>query len=203
MIHVNNIQLDAVAKVRSGYPFRGPIPEVENGPVRVVQMRDVDPSGEVDWSGAIFTELEGRKKPEWIAVSDILFASRGSRYYAACVESIPGPAVCGQHLFHVSVRPSAPVLPAFLAWQINQPPLQKLLGKLAEGSSQLSIRRGILESLPIALPSLAAQQKIMALVELAKQEKAAHLALIHTREKQLESLAEGLAQNLTPPSHKP
>lgn len=203
MIDVNITTLGSLAEVRSGYPFRGPVPAVENGPVRVVQMRDVDPAGEVDWSGVASTELEGRKDPDWIAPGDVLFASRGYRYYAACVDSVPGPAVCGQHLFHISVRPSAPVLPSFLAWQINQPPLQKLLDKMAEGSSQLSIRRGVLESLPIALPTLAAQHKIVELVRLAKRETAAYTSLIRIREKQLESLAEGLAQNLTPTSHQP
>ena len=203
MIEAKQKILDSLAEVRSGYPFRGSVPVVENGSVRVVQMRDVDPAGEVDWSGVASTELEGRKDPDWIAAGDVLFASRGHRYYAACVDAVPGRAICGQHLFHMRIRPSAQVLPTFLAWQINQPPLQKLLGKMAEGSSQLSIRRGILESLPIALPSLAAQQKIMALVELAKQEQAGYLALIRTREKQLEALVEGLAQNLTPTSHKP
>ena len=75
-------------------------------------------------------------------------SSRGTRFHAGCVGALPGPAVCGPHLFHLRVRPGRELLPAFLAWQINQAPFQRALRRAAEGSSQLSVRRPVLESLP-------------------------------------------------------
>ena len=200
MIDAILISLGDLAEIRAGYPFRGPVPLVEHGPVQVVQMRDITPAAGVEWSGCVQTELENRKSPDWIVPGDVLFASRGNRYYAAHVESVPGPAVCGPHLFHIRLRPGAQVSPAFLAWQINQPPLQNTLAKLAEGSSQLSIRRGVLESLPIAVASAKAQREIVAFAFSAEQEKAVYTALIHTRQKQLAALADQLAHPITPKS---
>lgn len=198
-----NINLIGLAEVRAGYPFRGAVPLVEHGSVRAVQMRDITSAAGVDWSGCALTELESHKSsPDWIVSGDILFAPRGNRYYGVHVESVPGQAVCGQHLFHIRLRDTAQILPAFLTWQINQPPLQKLLFKMAEGSSQLSIRRSMLETLPLTVPALRVQESILALARSADQERTIYTALIKSREKQLEALANGLAQNLTPTSHK-
>jgi restriction endonuclease S subunit len=80
-----------------------------------------------------------------------------------------------------------------LAWQINQPPFQRQLQQAAEGSSQLSIRRPVLESLTLSLPSLADQQRIVALADLARRERHTLNQLIHNREQQLQGLAEDLA----------
>ena len=139
------------------------------------------------------TELPGRKAPDWLQPGDVLFVSRGTRFYAVCVDEPPGPAVCSPHFFHLRVKPSSGMLPAFLAWQINQPPFQRQLWQAAEGSSQLSIRRPVLEALSIGVPGLPDQQRIVALAELARQERQVLHQLIRNREHQLEALAEKLA----------
>uniref|UniRef100_UPI00139F8BFA hypothetical protein n=1 Tax=Proteus mirabilis TaxID=584 RepID=UPI00139F8BFA len=64
------------------------------------------------------------------------------------------------------------------------------------GSSQLSIRRPVLESLALSVPSLADQHRIVALSELAREERRALQQLIHNREQQLQALAEDLAQSV-------
>ena len=45
------------------------------------------------------------------------------------------------------------------------------LGAGAEGSNQLSIRRPVLESLTVRMPSFANQHRIVALAQLAQQER--------------------------------
>ncbi|WP_232081193.1 MULTISPECIES: restriction endonuclease subunit S [unclassified Variovorax] len=157
-------------------------------------MKDVDRiQGVVDWRGVIRTRLAGRREPDWLAPEDLLFVARGTRFYASCVGELPGPAVCGPHLFHLRVKPGRNLLPAFLAWHINQAPFQRDLQRAAEGSSQLSVRRPVLESLRIGLPSLADQERIVALARLAQRERQLHDLLIRNRERQFESIAEALA----------
>jgi restriction endonuclease S subunit len=51
----------------------------------------------------------------------------------------------------------------------------------------------VLESLTLCVPSLADQQRIVALADLARQERHTLHQLIHNRERQLQALAEGLA----------
>jgi hypothetical protein len=187
------VEFATAVRVRAGYPFRGSIEEAVDGDAFAVQMKDVDVDTGVNWSGVIRTSLAGRKQPDWLRAGDVLFVSKGARFYAVCIDEPPSAAVCSPHFFLLQVLPRAALLPAFLAWQINQPPFQRQLQQAAEGSSQLSIRRPVLESLTLSVPSLAVQQRIVALADLARQERHALHQLIHNREQQLQALAEGLA----------
>jgi len=194
-IDAQNLVVGGLAHLKSGYPFRGSIEESADGDAMAVQMKDVDPELGVDWPGVTRTSLAGRKHPDWLRAGDVLFVCKGARFYAVCIDEPPSPAVCSPHFFLLQVASHAPLLPAFLAWQINQPPFQRQLQQAAEGSSQLSIRRPVLESLTLSVPSLADQQRIVALAELARRERRTLNQLIHNREQQLRSLAEDLAQS--------
>lgn len=192
-IHAVHGTLGGEVHIRAGFPFRGAIDEIDGGPVHAVQMKDLDPVHGLDWRGVIRTRLGGRRDADWLLADDLLFVARGTRFYAACVSEPPGPAVCGPHLFHLRIKPGRALMPAFLAWQMNQAPFQRALHRAAEGSSQLSVRRPVLESLPIGLPALADQVRIVALARLARRERELHGLLIRNRELQFESIAEALA----------
>lgn len=195
MIDAKISPLENLVTLKSGYPFRGSIEESGEGDALAVQMKDVAPENGVAWPDVIRTTLAGRKQPDWLKAGDVLFVSKGARFYAVCIDEPPSPAVCSPHFFHLQVTPQARLLPAFLAWQINQPPFQRQLQQAAEGSSQLSIRRPVLESLTLCVPSLADQQRIVALDALANQERRALHQLILNREQQLQALAEDMAQS--------
>lgn len=189
------VSVAEIAFLQAGYPFRGAIKEAHNGEVLAVQMKDVDPEAGVEWSGAIRTSLGGRKRPDWLRAGDVLFIAKGARFYAVCVD-VPPPAlaVCAPAFFHLRVKAPASVDPAFLAWQINQPPFQRQLHQAAEGSGQLSVRRPALEALLLCVPTIQQQRGIAALADLARRERHALHRLIQNRELQLHAIAEGLGQ---------
>lgn len=195
---VKQIELLKLASLHGGHPFRGSIEERREGNVLAVQMKDADPDRGINWAHVTRTTLSGRKAPQRLRANDILFVSKGARFYAICIDEPPATAVCSPHFFLMQVLPGVALHPAFLAWQINQPPFQRQLQQAAEGSSQLSIRRPVLESLTLSLPSLADQQRIVALAELARRERLALHQLLHNREQQLQALAEDLAQHALP-----
>ena len=184
--------LGFIAEFRTGYPFRGAIEPVEGGTVAVVQIKDVSPSQAVTWDAVVRTELTGRRAPEWLASGDILLVARGNRYYAVALDTVPDRAICGPHLYHLRLKGGAEILPQFIAWQINQPPIQRLLSQAAEGSNQLSIRRAELEALPISVPALAVQEHIVRLAEVAERERALLNQLVRNRERQMSALASAL-----------
>lgn len=191
-IHAIRVGLAEAVGVRAGYPFRGSIDDVPDGSVRAIQMKDMDPVEGIRWGSVIRTELAGRRRADWLSPDDVLFVSRGSRFYAVCIDATPGPAVCGPHLFHLRIKPGSDLIPAFLAWQINQPPFQRALQRAAEGSSQLSVRRPVLEALPIGIPPPTDQRRIVQLARLARRERQLHERLIRNRERLFESIAESL-----------
>lgn len=194
VIDANKFTVADLVHLQSGYPFRGSIEESTDGDALAVQMKDVDPEHNVNWSAVLRTTLTGRKKPDWLKAGDILIVSKGARFYAVCLDEPPFPAVCSPHFFHLQVKLAVAAIPAFIAWQINQPPFQRQLQQAAEGTSQLSIRRPVLEALTLSIPSLADQHRIVALAELARLERQTLIKLIRNREQQLNALADSLFQ---------
>lgn len=197
-----NSTLGDLADVQAGHPFRGTVPFAENGNAYALQMRDLDPSGEVAWSGLVRTQVDAGKPAQWLAPGDVVFVARGARNYAVCLREIPKPTVCSPHFFLLRCKSSA-LLPEFLAWQINRAPAQRYLASNAEGSDQRSIRRAVLEALPIALPPLRRQQLVVSLAEAAAREERQLQALIHNRQRQLDALALALIATDSEPNGTP
>lgn len=183
--------LKHLVDVQSGHPFRGSVPEVEDGNGYALQMRDLNPDGSVAWPNLVRTLVEGRREPDWLVPGDVVFVARGQRNYAVCLSEVPLPTVCSQNFF--LLRCKTPTLsPEFLAWQINSAPCQRYLAKNAEGTDQLGIRRPVLESLQIAVPELETQLRIVSLHQQALAERRVLENLIRNREQQLDALAFGL-----------
>jgi hypothetical protein len=164
-------QLAELADIRAGYPFRGAVEPMPNGDVHVVQMKNANDISGISWTRLIKTELAGRRSPDWLQTGDILFLARGNRNFAICLDSPPAKTVCSPHFFQIHIRNVKKILPAFLAWYINQLPSQQYLTMSAEGSLIGNIRRGVLESLSVAVPSVEKQQTIIELDTLLKQER--------------------------------
>ncbi|WP_425478499.1 restriction endonuclease subunit S [Dyella dinghuensis] len=184
-----------LADIRLGYPFRGGISEVPGGAVRVIQTRDLSRDGLKPQSDWLTTQMEGRKQPDWLLDQDVLFAARGTHTYAALVTLPPAQTVCSPHLYVIRVRAPQQLLPAFLAWQLNQAPIQRYLRQWAEGSHQLSIRRTVLEGALVRIPPLEQQRTAIKLQRAALAERDALQALITNREMELAMLAEHLLAN--------
>ena len=75
---------------------------------------------------------------------------------------------------------------------MNQKPIQQQLRSSAEGSNLPSIRRAVLESLSVAIPSLEKQEKIVALDNAWRSEQ----LVIQQLTKNMEQTMTGLAQQL-------
>lgn len=191
-IMTNDAVLNEVADVRLGHPFRGAVPEVEGADVRVVQIRDLSRDGLKDRDALLRTELRGRKEPDWLQGEDVLFVAKGWNAFAAPMNGVPERTVCSQHMYVVRVKEPGTVLPAFLAWQLNQPPAQRYLRQSAEGSHQLSIRRAVLDATQIRIPPIEQQRVVVELERLARAEREALQKLIKNREAEMALLAESL-----------
>ena len=184
--------LSDIAIVKAGHPFRGTIPEHTEGDAHVVQIRDIDNDGFILWDQLIQTTITGRKSPDWLKAGDVLFAARGQRNIAACIDKVNTPTVCAAHYFLIQVQQPSAILPEFLAWQLNQEKAKRYFAQSAEGSAQVSIRRSVLESTPLTIPTTKEQQDIVALDNKAKQEKRVLNALISNRAQQMKAIAREL-----------
>lgn len=183
------MRLRDLSNTKFGYPFRGSIQEDPAGEIAVVQIKNVDAEAGVDWKNLARTHLTGRREPDLLRKGDVVFIAQGNRNIAAYVERVDMDAVCSPHFFLIRLRPCARLLPEFLAWQINQIPAQRYLSASATGSHITCIRRQELENLPISVPDIKMQEKIVAFHKAAIREKKLLLDMIESRSLQMRALA--------------
>lgn len=151
-------------------------------------MRNIE-RGLIDWPSLTRVALPTQRAPEFLASGDVIFTTRGRRNFALVLDDVAGLVVCSPHFFVLQSRAPDGLLPAFLAWQINQKPAQEYFQQAATGSHILNITRGAIESLPLALPPVAVQGAIVALADAAQRERDLVSALIDNRQRQLDAVA--------------
>jgi len=187
----HDTRLGDIADIRSGHPFRGSIEPDVNGDVHVVQVRNTKATGEIIQDEVITTTLISKKQPDWLKTGDILFVAKGAKHYSALVEDLPKQTVCSPHFFLVRIKPAFKelVTPEFICWQLNQLPAQRYFQTTAEGSLYLSVRRQILEYVPITMLPIEKQKKLTAMHRCAVKEQKVLQQLIENRQQQLEAIA--------------
>ena len=186
--------LCAIAEISLGYPFRTGIKAIPGATTAVVQMRDTSCTDGIDWPSCVRTELPGRREPDWLKRGDILFPTRGNLSCATLVDETIGgiQAVAAPHFFLLRVsRPD--VLPAYLAWWLNQEPAQRHLEQNAQSSTLVrNIARPVLETTPVVLPPLPRQEQIVGLANAMQRED----ALLHRLRQTNQQIMTGLARDL-------
>lgn len=198
-ILAGNMNLADIATISSGHPFRGKIPEVGGSGSWVIQMKDTSPQTGIDWAGCIQTIITGKREPDWLKAGDILVAARGSNNYAVLVDLPPDTSIkaVAAPYFYVISQLGNNVLPAYLAWLLNQTPCQRYFEQNSEGTLTKSIRRTVLENAPVAVPPLAKQHAIIALVSTLRQEQQIVEQLLRNGEGLLSSIAFDLLSEST------
>lgn len=160
--------LGQVANVRMGYPFRSRLEHDPKGSVAVLQMKDIDESGLLDFSDVVRLGLPDAGSHYQLKSGDLVFRSRGRTNSIALVSEVPGPAVLAAPMLWI--RPVA-VMPDYLAWYINLPGVQAVLAAQAEGTSVRMISKAALEALEVPVPSRRRQEIIVEIAALAATEQ--------------------------------
>lgn len=185
------LRLSDIADIRLGHPFRGTVKQYDNGDVNVVQVRDTEPTGEINQYTMVETVLNTKKQPDWLQNGDVLFVAKGAKHYSVLVEQILERTVCSPHFFMVRLKPEFKdvIVAEFLCWQLNQQPAQRYFKATAEGSMYLSIRRQVLENVPIKLLKFEKQKQLAAMHRCGVREQKVLQKLIENRQQQLEAIA--------------
>ncbi len=185
-------RLGDIASIRQGHPFRGAIVACADGPVRVIQLKNVTAAGVQDADDLLRTRLSHRKTPDWVKDGDVLLAARGSHPAAALLCSPPESTVCSPHLYVIRLKDPATVMPAFLAWQLNQPGAQDYLRGQSAGSRQQSVRKASVLDLPIQVPPLVHQHRIVTIARTAMIERSRCELLMSARHEEVSRHTERL-----------
>lgn len=187
------VDLKQIASVQMGFPFRSRLDSDNKGNVSVIQMKDITENGRFDSDNLIRTNLNHIEERHLIKMGDIVLRSRGQTNKCALVNKDIGTTVVSAPLLIIRVSSGA-VLPAYLAWYINQPTTQNYLASHARGTSVPMISKQIVEPLPVTVPSIKCQRKIVELSDMAKKEQELLKQLAMKREQYLSQLFMQLLQ---------
>jgi len=160
-----------VCALQMGMTVRGRLETLEHGSL-VLQLRDVDTSGVIDWKAVARIQAEDVRDRYRVEPGDIVFRSRGERTTAAVVSPNPeGSALVVAPL--MILRPNKKLISAdYLAWAINQAPVQRQFDEEAQGTNLRMVSKTTLEKATIAVPDHATQQRILEIDTLAELERA-------------------------------
>jgi restriction endonuclease S subunit len=186
--------LKDIATIRSGYPFRERPVRVETGGCRLVQMSDLDKR-----LGGISPNLESVAAPSnWethrLHQYDILFAARGQINGAGVLTSDVSNAIAASTLLVLRSNNQI-VNPFYLAWHLNTDQTQAELKTMQAGSSIPFISIEDLGQLPVPVPSLEKQVKIVELESLGLEEQALMEMLRRRRQDLIKGAQKALLKN--------
>jgi Type I restriction modification DNA specificity domain len=127
---------------------------------------------------------------------DVLFVSRGNRNCATVVESVFDPTVASA-TFYI-LRPHADIDPAYLAWCLNQAPIQTRIAQVRTGAGTPIIQRKIFAEIVLPVPPLEKQRKLAELGGLMARERLLRQQLVEQTNRLHRALGEKLLQQMTP-----
>ena len=170
-----------LSAIQLGYTARARFQEAPADGMPILQLSDLNGVVLPPPERLLRVHLGGRLDRYKAAKGDVLFRSRGTQNIAVAVDArFVEPVVAVLPLMILRPDPSI-LLPEYLAWAINQPAAQRQLGAGAQGTNLRMVQKAALERVEIDVPDLAAQQRIVAVANLATQEEILLHALATTR----------------------
>lgn len=193
--------LDKLARIRSGYPFRGPVRHDPAGNIRVLQIRDLHRPGTLSAATLSRIRAPDHHSVHLLQPGDIVMPARG-KHRKAVPFTLTEPTIPSSHLHSLRVT-SPDVLPGYLSWALNQPEPQHTMQNEARGTAMPMLTRRSLAAIRIPVPTLATQRRIVELHELWQREQSLTQQLLTNREHMLNGMIQQLMhieQAATPPS---
>ncbi len=162
-------KLKEIAVIRAGYQFRGRVEDDPAGAVRVIQIRDFGDDKALRAETLARVSLPRNTSTFTVERGDLLFLSRGHKLWASSIDTDLQDTIASGYFF--VVKPAKGVLASYLAWYMRQEPFQASLRPIHKGSYIPLVSRVDFEELEVEVPSLAVQERIVALDVLGRREQ--------------------------------
>jgi hypothetical protein len=175
-----------VAEIGVGHSFRSGIRDDARGEIRVLQIRDIRDSDNIDPANLPRVVWPASGQPPLLKHGDVVMPARGDRYAAALIRDHAPLLASGQ--LYVLHPKHADLMSEYLCWYLNQPESRSYILKNSAGTGIPILSRSVLGDLPIPVPSLETQRKIVALQQSWQQEQSLTRQLLANRQKMLDSL---------------
>ena len=187
------VQLSKLVHIQPGYLSRGRVRSVPDGTHRLLQAKDLSADGGVRLENAV--RFHPERKPELYQVvrGDVLVVARGQEHRAHCIDE-DLPDTLAAFSFYILRPDLSRILPGYLAWSLNLPPVQAQINAASGGTGIRYIRRQALGNLRIQVPTLAVQHDIERILELWHRIRSIQLRIDEKREQYIQLVCVQLAK---------
>lgn len=185
------------AEVLPGFALKARAEHEREGTYQVVMAKHISdcmPYRYVDEHELRMTPAGSPEKYR-VQKGDVLFISRGVRNCAAVIESVPENTIASATFYILRAHPV--IEPAYLAWCLNQPPMQSQIGQIRTGAGTPIVQRHVLGDIQIPVPPLKEQKRIVELGTLLAQELELRKKLVSATEVYQRMLGQKIITELT------
>lgn len=162
---MTKIPLKDISDIRFGFYSKS----ASKGKYNYIQANYFDNNGFLINPSDSFINIGDKDLSHILQDGDVLFISKGFRYFAWCYHNDFGPAVASAIFF--VIRPDInKVLPEYLTTFFNLPKNQEFFKQFGAGSSIPSIRKSELGSLMIPVLPVSMQKNVVALNSLYRKD---------------------------------
>ena len=166
----NTCLLKEIADIRTGYSFRTKLEPDVKGNILVVQLRELSEKNKIDISTAEKINMHDISDNYLLRKDDLVFRSRGMDSTAAIMDISSDNIILSAPFQRIRLRDRAAIIPEYLLWYINSKEAQTYFAINKTGTSVVMIPTAVLMDLPVVIPSLEVQKKIVAINFLSERE---------------------------------
>ena len=176
------VKLKKIAKIQSGYISRGRIVPREDGKSLLMQAKDVSADHLSYRTDALVRFMPTLSGKDWFLKSgDILFMARGARNFSVLIDNLPDSVLAAACFFVVRIS-NFEILPEYLCWYLNQVPVGEYLKRFSgRGVHMPVVKRAVLESIDIPLPTFKIQKQVSEIKKLLLKEQTLYKKLAEKR----------------------
>lgn len=157
----NTYLLKKIADIRTGYSFRAKLEPDSEGNILVVQLKELSDENTIDISTAVKINMQDISENYLLQKDDLVFRSRGMDSTAAIMNITANNVILSAPFQRIRLRDASKILPEYLLWYINSKNAQTYFSANKTGTSVSMISTAVLADLPVVVPTLEIQKKII------------------------------------------
>lgn len=166
----NTYLLKEISDIRTGYSFRAKIEPDSEGNILVVQLKELSDENTIDISTAVKINMQDVSDNYLLQKDDLVFRSRGMDSTAAIMNITTNNVILSAPFQRIRIRDTSRILPEYLLWYINSKDAQTYFSANKTGTSVSMISTAVLAGLPVIVPSVEIQKKIVEINTLSERE---------------------------------
>ncbi len=182
------MRIGEIANIQSGFQFREKVDTDPDGTMGVIQIKDIPDRRRLTpetIDRIVYAKLHDAYR---VSPGDVLFLSRGHKQFAVAIEHDLGDTIAPGYFYILRIDPSQ-IRPAYLAWYLNQQPMQDQYKQIAKGTHMPFVSMTEFRELEVPVPALSVQDHIVALAALADQEQSLLTQLAEKRAHLVQSIS--------------